>query len=298
VISRFFFWPGIAGAVFLVAGLFALQRELRTAAWLDKLIALGSVFVAASLATFGGEHFVAGQSMAGMVPAWLPAHVFWVYLVGTALFAAALSLIAKKCVRLSVPLLAAMFFCFVLMIHAPNVIAHLRERLFWTVALRETVFGGASLALAGFLLAEMRPRLSRALLHLGRFLVGIPLIFFGIQYFLHPEIAPGLPLPKVTPSWVPLPFVWSILTGILLVVCGLAILLNKYAQRAAAGLGLVMTLITLFLYTPILAMAAPLSQVEALNYVADTLLFAGTLLFLARALSPEPAAPSASLPRR
>jgi uncharacterized membrane protein len=298
VISRFFFWPGIAGAVFLVAGLFALQRELRTAAWLDKLIALGSVFVAASLATFGGEHFVAGQSMAGMVPAWLPAHVFWVYLVGTALFAAALSLIAKKCVRLSVPLLAAMFFCFVLMIHAPNVIAHLRERLFWTVALRETVFGGASLALAGFLLAEMRPRLSRALLHLGRFLVGIPLIFFGIQYFLHPEIAPGLPLPKVTPSWVPLPFVWSILTGILLVVCGLAILLNKYAQRAAAGLGLVMTLITLFLYTPILAMAAPSSQVEALNYVADTLLFAGTLLFLARALSWEPAASSASLPRR
>jgi uncharacterized membrane protein len=298
VISRFFFWPGIAGAAFLVAGLFALQRELRTAAWFDKLIALGSVFVAASLATFGGEHFVVGPSMAGMVPAWLPAHLFWVYLVGTALFAAALSLIAKKCVQLSVPLLAAMFFCFVLMIHAPNVIAHLKERLFWTVALRETVFGGAALALAGFLMAEMRPRLSRVLIALGRFLVGIPLIFFGIQYFLHPEIAPGLPLPKVTPSWVPLPFVWSILTGILLVVCGLAILLNRYAQRAAAGLGLVMTLITLFLYTPILAMAPPASQVEALNYVADTLLFAGTLLFLARALSREPAARSASIPQR
>jgi uncharacterized membrane protein len=298
VISRFFFWPCIAGAAFLVAGLFALQRELRTAAWLDKLIALGSVFVAASLATFGGEHFVVGQSMAGMVPAWLPAHVFWVYLVGTALFAAALSLVAKKCVRLSVPLLAAMFFCFVLMIHAPNVIAHPKERSFWTIALRETVFGGASLALAGFLMAEKRPRLSRALIPLGRFLVGIPLIFFGIVYFLHPEIAPGLPLPKVTPSWVPLPFVWSILTGILLVVCGLAILLNKYGQRAAAGLGLVMTLITLFLYTPILAMAAPSSRVDALNYVADTLLFAGTLLFLARALSRKPAAPSASLPLR
>ena len=96
MISRFFFWPGIAGAAFLIAGLFALQRELRTAAGLDKLIALGSVFVAASLATFGGEHFVAAQSMAGMVPAWLPAHLFWVYLVGTALFAAALSLTAKK----------------------------------------------------------------------------------------------------------------------------------------------------------------------------------------------------------
>ena len=297
MISPFFFWPSIAGAVFLVVGCVVFQRELRAATGLDKLIALGSVFVAAPLATFGGEHFVAAQSMAGMVPAWLPARLFWVYLVGTALFAAALSLTAKKYMRLSVPLLAAMFFCFVLMIHIPNVIAHPGERLYWTVALRETVFGGASLALAGFQMAQMRPRLARTLIHLGRVLVAIPLVFFGVQYFLHPQIAPGIPLPKLTPSWVPLPFVWGILTGILLVVGGLATLLNKYARYAAAGVGLLMTLITLFLYTPILVMAAPSSQVEALNYVADTLLFGGALLFLARALYREPSTLSADLPQ-
>jgi uncharacterized membrane protein len=297
VISRFVFMPGIAGAVFLVAGLFLLQRELRTAAGLDKLIALGSTFVAAALATFGAEHLVAARSLAELVPAWMPARLFWAYLVGIALMAAALSLIAKKCTRLSVPLLAAMLFCFVLMIHIPNVVAHPRERLYWTVALRETLFGGASLALAGFLMAQLRPRLSRVWIHLGRWLVAIPLIFFGIEYFLHPEIAPGVPLLKVTPSWVPLPFVWATLTGILLVIGGLAILLNRYARPAAAGLGLLMTLITLFLYAPILAMAARSSQIEALNYVADTLLFAGTLLFLARALYQEPLAPSSSTRR-
>jgi uncharacterized membrane protein len=137
------------------------------------------------------------------------------------------------------------------------------------------------------------------LIHTGRTLVAIPLIVFGIEYFLHPEIAPGVPLLKVTPSWVPLPFAWAYLTAIVLVICGAAILLNKYARSAAAVVGLLMTLITLFLYAPILAMAQRSSQVEALNvealnYVADTLLFGGVILFLAQALYREPARVKAS----
>jgi len=130
VISRFIFWPSSAGAVFLVAGFLNFQRELRVATGLDKLIALASVFVAAPLATFGAEHLVAGRSLAELVPAWIPARLFWAYLVGIALIAAALSLTAKKNVRLSVPLLAAMFFVFVFTIHIPNVITHAKDRLF------------------------------------------------------------------------------------------------------------------------------------------------------------------------
>jgi hypothetical protein len=45
-----------------------------------------------------------------------------------------------------------------------------------------------------------------------------------------------------------------------------------------------MILLTLLLYVPILAVAPQASLVEAINYVADTLLFAGTLLVLAPAL--------------
>lgn len=299
MISRFFFWPSIAGAAFLVAGFLNFRRELRAAKGLDKLIALGSVCVAAPLATFGAEHLVAARSLAEIVPAWIPARLFWAYLVGIALIAAALSLTAKKYVRLSVPLLAAMFFVFVFTIHIPNAIAHAKDRLFWTVALRDLTFAAGSLALAGFQIANTRPRLSGVLIHTGRTLVAIPLIVFGIEYFLHPEIAPGVPLLKVTPSWVPLPFAWAYLTAIVLVICGAAILLNKYARSAAAVVGLLMTLITLFLYAPILAVAQRSSQVEALNvealnYVADTLLFGGVILFLAQALYREPARVKAS----
>jgi uncharacterized membrane protein len=204
------------------------------------------------------------------------------------LIAAAPSLTAKKYVRLSVPLLAAMFFVFVFAIHIPNVIAHAKDRLLWTVALRDLTFAAGSLALAGSQIWNTHPRLSGMLIHTGRVLVAIALIVFGIEYFMHPEIAPGVPLLKVTPSWVPLPFAWAYLTAIVLVICGAAILLNKYARSAAAVVGLLMALVTLLLYAPILAMAPGPSQVEALNYVADTLLFGGVILFLAQALYREP----------
>jgi uncharacterized membrane protein YkgB len=88
--------------------------------------------------------------------------------------------------------------------------------------------------------------------------------------------------------------VWALLTGILLVICGAAILLNKYAHSAGVCVGILMALITLFLYAPILATANQASQVEGINYVADTLLFGGAILFLARALSQAPMKPKAS----
>ncbi len=125
-------------------------------------------------------------------------------------------------------------------------------------------------------------------------LVAIPLIVFGIEYFLHPEIDARRPPVEGDAIMGPLPFAWAYLTGIVLVICGAAILLNKYARSAAAVVGLLMTLISLFLYAPILAMAPGPSQVEALNYVADTLLFGGVTLFLAQALYRKPATVKAS----
>ena len=288
------FWPCLAGAVFLVAGLLAARRELLPASGIDKWIVLGGVFVAAPLAVFGAEHLAAPRFIMAAVPAWMPARLFWTYFVGIALVAAALSLTAKKYVRLSTALLAVMFFLFVLMIHVPNVVARVHERLFWSIACRDTVFGAGPLALAGALVAGTAARRSNLLVHIGRLLIGAILIFFGVQECLYPKFAPGVPLPKVTPAWVPVPAMWGYLAGAMLVVCGVCILLNKYARIAAACVGILMAVLTLFLYTPILAMASGVPQiVEGLNYVADTLLFGGAVLFLARALPQEPYAKSA-----
>ena len=78
-----------------------------------------SVF-ALVFAVFGIFHFMNGPAMAGMVPSYIPGGVFWVYLTGLALLAAAVSLIIQKYAYWGMLGLAAMLFIFVLTIHLPQ----------------------------------------------------------------------------------------------------------------------------------------------------------------------------------
>jgi hypothetical protein len=58
---------------------------------------------------------------------------------------------------------------------------------------------------------------------------------------------------------------------------------------AATSIGALMTGLTLFLYMVILVLAHGEAEInEALNYVADTLLYAGAALGLASALQGDP----------
>jgi uncharacterized membrane protein len=238
------------------------------------------VFVAAPLAVFGAEHFVVAKSMAPMVPVWLPAHLFWVYFVGCAWIVGATSLIAMKLVRLSATLLGVMLLLIVLTIHLPNAIAHPGDRLAWTFVLRETAFAGGAWALAGGSSGNL------PMIRIGRFSMAAAVIFFGIEEVLHPEFTPGVPDVKLTPTWVPLHALWGYPVGAFLVLAGAALLFFRIKQRAAAGgIGVLMTLITAFLFLPILLLARdPGRMMDAINYVADTLMFGGTALLVAGAL--------------
>jgi uncharacterized membrane protein len=283
--TRFIFWPWFAGVVFLFFGFFAVRSELSRAVKLEKLIVLGPVFFAVPLAVFGAEHLAGAQFIMQVVPAWIPWHLFWTYFVGVALIVAAVSLILMKQVRWSATLLTAMFCLFVLVIHLPIVASRPHDRFAWAVAFRDLSFGAGAWALARMQSREWRVHGSDKLIIVSRLIIALIVIFFGVEHVLHPEFAPGVPLPKVTPAWVPLGFLWGYLTGAVLIGAGVAILMNKQARTAAAWLGLLLTLIVLFIYVPILGIAAKPSEMnEGVNYVADTLLFAGTILLLASAM--------------
>ena len=113
-------------------------------------------------------------------------------------------------------------------------------------------------------------------------------IFYGIVYFLHPNFAPGVPLGLPMPSWVPLPTAWGYLAGAILLAAGICLALNMKSRMAAASIGALATFLTIFPYLIILILAYRGGSVEAINqginYVGDTLLFAGSALALASAL--------------
>src|SRR6266849_4349589 len=273
------FWLYFSGSILLVVGLVKiLKDELPQTHGLDKIMPFGRLFLAIPLAVFGTEHFTNTADVAKGVPRWFPAHAFWVYLVGIALIAAALSITVQIQSPLAATLLGAMFFSFVLLMHIPGIIAHASNRFFWAVGLRDTAFSGGALAYAGSHGRSGRTRGVPGLVTVGRFFVAIPAVFFGVEHFLHPEFAPGVPLKKITPDWIPVRLLWAYLAGAVLVAAGVSIIVNKKARLAATYLGFMILLLVLFVYPPILV-ASP-TDIVSLNYFADTLLFSGAVLVL------------------
>jgi len=88
-----------------------------------------------------------------------------------------------------------------------------------------------------------------------------------------------VPSQAATASWVPAPHVIAYVTGIVLIVCGLAMFARTFAASAAAWSGLLMIVLTAALYVPQFFIAhSAADQVIAINFIFDTLLFGGTML--------------------
>ena len=283
--SRTAFSMSAAGLALFIIGLWAAKNEVGQARGLDKIVALTNLCFAVPLAVFGAEHLSAGTFMTGMVPPYMPWHLFWIYFVGCALIAAALSIATRVQVQWSGLLFGIMMFLFVAMIHFPGAVKS-GARIPWTIVFREMSFGGGGWVLAGIARGGLRGQ-GRSLIIVGRVLIAITAIFFGVQHFLHPLGLPGVPLEKQMPAWIPAPAFIDYLTGGFLIVAGICFLLARKTRTAATYLGAWIVLVVAVIYGPVLvaALADPSTavKVEGLNYFADTLLFGGVILSIARA---------------
>lgn len=279
------FWPYFTGAIFLVIGLTkTIKDELPQEHGLDKTMAFGRLFFALPMAVFATQHFIDTKNVARIVPSWMPLHTFWVYLVGVAVMATALSIILDKHARLAATLFGCMLLLFVALIHIPNLVATHGARLFWIICLRDIAFSGGAFALAGSQLKRTSPNGPPGLATLWRFFVGIPAIFFGVEHFLHPKFAPGIPMEATTPAWIPGRLFWAYLTGAALIACGACIVVNKKVRLAATYLGIVILLLGVFVYLPMIVVN-PSDIDSGLNNFVDILALSGTAMVLADAIS-------------
>ena len=268
-----------------VVGLLAVKNDVAQARGIDKIVALTPMCFAIPLAAFGALHLASAQSMLEMVPAYMPWRMFWVYFVGVALIAAALSIATKIQVRWSGLLLGIMMFLFVAMLYIPGALTA-GGRIAWTVVFRESSFGGAGWVLAGIAMGGNGNAQGHRLIATGRVLIAMAAIVFGVQHFLHPLGLPGVPLEKQMPAWIPARALIGYLTGAFLIGAGVCFLLARKTRMAATYLGAWIVLLVVVIYGPVLigALANPNAdvEVEGLDYFADTLLFGGVILSLAR----------------
>jgi len=297
-ISRTAFSMCSAGILVFLIALWAAKTDIARARGLDKIVALSNLCFAVPLAVFGALHLSDVGSVLPIVPKYMPWRLFWAYFVGVALLSASLSIATRIQVRWSGLLFGIMMFLFVAMLIIPGAFANPRDRFGWTLVFRESSFAGGAWILAGSsILAgnalrepgreQGRGQGGSKLITVGRVLIAIAAIFFGVEHFLHPANVPGVPLEKLLPAWIPGRLLIGYLTGAILLVAGVSILVAKKTRRAATYLGTWIVLLVLFVYGPILiaSLSDPSTavKVEGINYFADTLLFAGAILALASA---------------
>ncbi len=275
-----------AGIALFLIGVSAAKDDIAKARGLDRIVALSNLCFAIPLAVFGALHLFGPRFVIEIVPEFMPWHLFWAYFVGCALIAASLSIATKIGVHWSGLLFGIMMFLFVGMIHLPGALSQPHDRFTWTIVFREMSFGGAGWILAGNAIDGWRGQGKSTLITVGRVFVTMAILSFGIEHFLHATGLPGVPLRKQMPMWIPGRVLIDYVTGAALLVAGGCILLTRNKRTVATCLGGWILLTVAVIYGPVLivALSEPDTavKVEGINYFADTLLFAGAILALAR----------------
>ena len=222
---------------------------------MNKLTNTGKWLYAAALTAFGIQHFIYADFLTAYVPAWIPWHLFFVYLVAVAFIAVALSITINKHVKLACIMLSIMLAIFILLIHIPRLFADPQNVQNWTRALQDVVIMGTALMLT----SDLR------LLPVGKYLFAMPMIVLGLQHFTHVNFVTA----KV-PAYFPGIALWDYLFGIIIVITTIGIISNRYLNVPAI-------LLALFLLTAIILYQIPL----LISNIYDGQQWAGAMLELA-----------------
>jgi putative oxidoreductase len=108
---------------------------------------LAIYFFIIPMGVFGFMHVMNADAMAGMVPAWVPGGVIWVYFTGICLLAATIAVIMNKKAQLALLLLGVLLLIFATTIHLAAVIGG--DQMAMGSFLKDFALAGAAFYLSG-----------------------------------------------------------------------------------------------------------------------------------------------------
>lgn len=145
-------WLGFTERLEVAAGALMLAAtQVPGTPFARKAMLVGRISFGACLPIFGLSHWVYAQFTADMIPAFIPAHLFWAYFCGAGHFVAGVAMLTNVLARLAAIAFAAMVSCFVLLLHIPRVIADPGSRTEWTMLVIAVTISAAAWCAAGSL---------------------------------------------------------------------------------------------------------------------------------------------------
>ncbi len=138
-----------AGAL-IVTGVFTHPAGKRNAVlpFPKNKLAAGRILFACSLIVFAVQHFMYANYIDTLIPAWIPAPLFWAYFVGVAFLAGSISLFIRVKTKLASILLGFMFLFWVIFLHGARVSANPQKETEWTSLFIAVAFCGIFFLLA------------------------------------------------------------------------------------------------------------------------------------------------------
>jgi len=118
----------------------------------QSIYRIGVVLYALVIGFFGVNHFLNGTGFQNTIPSFIPYHIFWVYLTGAALIAAAISFLTGKYTRAAGLFLALYLLVIVFTIHLPAMVRSEGNPIIsiaLTNLVKDTGLAGAALMIAG-----------------------------------------------------------------------------------------------------------------------------------------------------
>lgn len=113
-----------AGGAFFIAGqskdasgISILRKEKY-----DSILSYGRILFSFTMISFGISHFYYTDTVQNMVPAWIPAHLFWTYAAAIFLIASGIAIILMVKINLAGNLLGLMIFIWFIILHSPDAI--------------------------------------------------------------------------------------------------------------------------------------------------------------------------------
>ena len=141
----------LAAGALVIADCFPGKNIKSFGSFLEKLISLGAIFYAITILSFGIDHFLFAHEASDYVPAWIPYHLFWMYVTGTALLGSSIAIMLKIKIHLFATLLGAMTFTWFVILHVPRVISSPRADLSSEIAsaFLALAYSGTAFVIAG-----------------------------------------------------------------------------------------------------------------------------------------------------
>jgi putative oxidoreductase len=113
---------------------------------------IGTILYALVIGFFGVNHFLQGTGVQKQMPRFIPYSIFWVYLTGVLLIAAAIAFLIGKYVKIAGLLLAFFLILIVLTVHVPalsNVTGDEHVSIIVTNLVKDTGLAAGALIIAG-----------------------------------------------------------------------------------------------------------------------------------------------------